>query len=111
MVGGDRCEREAGETESVLRRQVGAIPVTDALVIATSRVGDRHRQDATPSSPKRRRVIKELHPPASLRRSVKAGECQRVLGQPAVDGALVGGASLEAASFAAICLAAAAIAK
>ncbi|HVO31397.1 MAG TPA: triose-phosphate isomerase [bacterium] len=38
--------------------------------------------------------------------SVKANNAAELLGQPDVDGALVGGASLEAASFAAICKAA-----
>jgi triosephosphate isomerase (TIM) len=38
--------------------------------------------------------------------SVKAGNAAELLSQPDVDGALVGGASLDAASFAAICMAA-----
>jgi triosephosphate isomerase len=38
--------------------------------------------------------------------SVKAANAKELLGQPDVDGALVGGASLDAASFAAICAAA-----
>ena len=38
--------------------------------------------------------------------SVKASNAAELLGQPDVDGALVGGASLDAASFAAICMAA-----
>jgi triosephosphate isomerase len=38
--------------------------------------------------------------------SVKPGNAADLLGQPDVDGALVGGASLDAAAFAAICAAA-----
>jgi triosephosphate isomerase len=38
--------------------------------------------------------------------SVKPENAQELLGRPAVDGALVGGASLDVDSFAAICLAA-----
>jgi triosephosphate isomerase len=38
--------------------------------------------------------------------SVKPENAEEILGQPAVDGALVGGASLDVESFAAICLSA-----
>jgi triosephosphate isomerase len=52
-------------------------------------------------------LIKELHPTRVLYGgSVKPENATELMGQSAVDGALVGGASLEPASFAAICRAA-----
>ncbi|HET9938998.1 MAG TPA: triose-phosphate isomerase, partial [Gaiella sp.] len=52
-------------------------------------------------------LIKELHPTQVLYGgSVKPENAAELLAQPAVDGALVGGASLDTASFAAICSAA-----
>ncbi len=54
-------------------------------------------------------LIKELHDTAVLYGgSVKPENAAELLAQPAVDGALVGGASLEPDVFAAICRAAAA---
>ena len=45
-VGETEAEREAGETEAVLRRQVAAIPRHDEpRDRLRARLGDRHRQD------------------------------------------------------------------
>ena len=45
-VGETEDEREAGETEDVLRRQLSVLEAEDNLVVAYEPVlGDRHRQD------------------------------------------------------------------
>jgi triosephosphate isomerase len=108
-VGETDAEREAGETESVLRRQVGAIPRHDALVIAYEPVwAIGTGKTATPElAQAAHELIKELHPTRVLYGgSVKPENATELMGQSAIDGALVGGASLEPASFAAICRAA-----
>ena len=108
-VGETEAEREAGETDTVLRRQVAAIPQHDALVIAYEPVwAIGTGKTATPElAQQAHETIKELHETRVLYGgSVKPENAAELLGQPAVDGALVGGASLEPESFAAICRAA-----
>ena len=105
-VGETDAEREAGETEAVLRRQVAAIPRHDALVIAYEPVwAIGTGKTATPEiAQAAHELIKELHPTQVLYGgSVKPENAAELLAQPAVDGALVGGASLDPVSFAAIC--------
>ena len=108
-VGETEAEREAGETEAVLRRQVAAIPRHDALVIAYEPVwAIGTGKTATPElAQEAHELIKALHDTRVLYGgSVKPENAAELMAQPAVDGALVGGASLEPASFAAICRAA-----
>jgi triosephosphate isomerase len=108
-VGETETEREAGETESVLRRQVAAIPRHPALVIAYEPVwAIGTGKTATPElAQEAHEAIKELHDTRVLYGgSVKPENAAELMAQPAVDGALVGGASLEPDSFAAICRAA-----
>jgi triosephosphate isomerase len=108
-VGETEAEREAGETDAVLRRQVAAVPRHDALVIAYEPVwAIGTGKTATPElAQEAHGLIKELHSTRVLYGgSVKAENAAELMAQPAVDGALVGGASLEPASFAAICRAA-----
>ena len=108
-VGETEAEREAGETDAVLRRQVAAIPRHDALVIAYEPVwAIGTGKTATPELAQRAHdTIKGLHDTRVLYGgSVKPENAAELMAQPAVDGALVGGASLEPASFAAICRAA-----
>lgn len=108
-VGETEAEREAGETDAVLRRQVAAIPRHDALVIAYEPVwAIGTGKTATPElAQQAHETIKELHDTRVLYGgSVKPENAAELLTQPAVDGALVGGASLEPESFAAICRAA-----
>jgi triosephosphate isomerase len=108
-VGETEAEREAGETDAVLRRQVAAIPRHDALVIAYEPVwaigtGKTATRELAQQA---HETIKELHDTRVLYGgSVKPENATELLTQPAVDGALVGGASLEPESFAAICRAA-----
>ena len=108
-VGETEAEREAGETDTVLRRQVAAIPQHEALVIAYEPVwAIGTGKTATPElAQQAHETIKELHDTRVLYGgSVKPENAAELLTQPAVDGALVGGASLEPESFAAICRAA-----
>jgi triosephosphate isomerase len=108
-VGETESEREAGETEVVLRRQVAVIPRHDDLVIAYEPVwAIGTGKTATPEMAQEAHVlIKSLHSTRVLYGgSVKPENAAELLAQPAVDGALVGGASLDPVSFAAICRAA-----
>ena len=108
-VGETEGEREAGETEAVLRRQVAALPRHERLVIAYEPVwAIGTGKTATPEiAQEAHALIKELHDTRVLYGgSVKPENAAELMGLPAVDGALVGGASLEPGSFAAICRAA-----
>jgi triosephosphate isomerase len=110
-VGETEAEREAGEAEAVLRRQVSALPRHPALVIAYEPVwAIGTGRTATPDTAQEAHAfIKSLHPTRVLYGgSVNPDNAAVLLEQPDVDGALVGGASLEAVSFEAICLAGAA---
>jgi triosephosphate isomerase (TIM) len=111
-VGETDAEREGGATESVLRRQVEALPRHERLVIAYEPVwAIGSGKTATPD------LVRETHAfVKSLRDtrvlyggSVKPENAAELLAQADVDGALVGGASLDPASFSAICRTAAAI--
>jgi len=112
-VGETEAEREAGETEAVLRRQVEAIangvPERDELVLAYEPVwAIGTGKTATPE------IAQEAHAfiktildvPVLYGGSVKPENAGELAVQPDVDGALVGGASLDVESFAAICRAA-----
>jgi len=113
-VGETREERDAGDTGTVLRVQVQAIGEScgphDRLVLAYEPVwAIGTGLTATPE------LVQEAHTlikslldrPVLYGGSVKPENAVELLAQPAVDGALVGGASLEIDSFAAICEAAA----
>jgi triosephosphate isomerase len=108
-VGETAAEREAGETDAVLRRQVAVIPRHPALVIAYEPVwAIGTGKTATPElAQAAHETIKALHDTRVLYGgSVKPENAAELMAQPAVDGALVGGASLEPESFAAVCRAA-----
>jgi triosephosphate isomerase len=105
-VGETEFEREAGETEAVLRRQLAGIEPDDKLVIAYEPVwAIGTGKTATPELAQHaHELIKSLvDVPVLYGGSVKPDNAAELLSQPAVDGALVGGASLEVDSFAAIC--------
>ncbi len=105
-VGETEAERDAGETETVLRRQTSALAHDDNLVIAYEPVwAIGTGRTATPElAQEAHEVVKSvLDLPVLYGGSVKPGNAHELLGQPAVDGALVGGASLELESFEAIC--------
>ena len=108
-VGETEGEREMGETDAVLRRQVAAIPVHDALVIAYEPVwAIGTGKTATPDTAQAaHETIKALHDTRVLYGgSVKPENAAELMARPGIDGGLVGGASLEPESFAAICRAA-----
>jgi triosephosphate isomerase (TIM) len=109
-VGETEAERERGETEPVLRRQVSVLEAHDQLVIAYEPVwAIGTGKTATPAQ------AQEVHAfirglidvPILYGGSVKPDNAADLLGEPDVDGALVGGASLEVESFGAIVEAAA----
>ena len=113
-VGETEAEREADETETVLARQVAAIPRHERLVIAYEPVwAIGTGRSATPETAQEAHAfVKSLHPaPVLYGGSVKPENASSLLVQPDVDGALVGGASLDPTSFEAICLAAAQVAS
>jgi triosephosphate isomerase len=109
-VGETEPERDAGQTEAVLRRQVGAIRdgigETDDLVIAYEPVwAIGTGRTATPELAQEAHALVKsiLDVPVLYGGSVKADNAAALAAQPDVDGALVGGASLDVESFASIC--------
>jgi triosephosphate isomerase (TIM) len=105
-VGETEAEREAEETETVLERQVGAIPEHERLVIAYEPVwAIGTGKTASPETAQEAHAfVKSLHSSAVLYGgSVKPDNAVSLLALPEVDGALVGGASLDFPSFEAIC--------
>jgi len=105
-VGETEEERERGDTESVLRRQVSAFEADDNLVLAYEPVwAIGTGKTATPEiAQEAHGFIKSLlDVPVLYGGSVKPDNAAVLLSQPDVDGALVGGASLELESFIAIC--------
>ena len=112
-VGESEEERESGQTELVLRVQVEAIKdavgTHELLVLAYEPVwAIGTGRTATPElAQEAHAFIKSLLPrPVLYGGSVKPDNAAELLAEPDVDGALVGGASLEPDSFAAICRAA-----
>jgi triosephosphate isomerase (TIM) len=111
-VGETDAEREAGETEAVLERQVSALPRHERLVIAYEPVwAIGTGRNATPVQAEEAHV----HIRGRLRQwfgaaaadhchviyggSVKPDNIHELVMLPDVDGALVGGASLEVRAF------------
>jgi triosephosphate isomerase len=114
-VGETEAEREGGATEQVLRRQLEALRTVVAeenlerLAIAYEPVwAIGTGKTATPDQAEEaHELIKgTLEVPVLYGGSVKPDNATELLSQPNVDGALVGGASLELDSFLAICRAA-----
>ena len=115
-VGESEEERESGQMELVLRLQVEAIAeatgASEQVVLAYEPVwAIGTGQMATPDQAREAHMfIKNLlDVPVLYGGSAKPENAEELLSQPDVDGALVGGASLEVESFTAICQAAAAI--
>jgi len=120
-VGESLAERDAGNTLAIVDAQLdGALAGIDAasaarLVIAYEPVwAIGTGRTATPAQAQeahahiRKRLAERLGAPAAdairlqYGGSVKPGNAEALMGQPDIDGALVGGASLEAADFVAI---------
>ena len=105
-VGETEEQREAGETEDVLRRQVAVLDVHPQLVVAYEPVlAIGTGKSATPElAQDAHAFIKSLLAvPVLYGGSVKPDNAEELLSQPDVDGALVGGASLDIESFVTIC--------
>jgi triosephosphate isomerase len=107
-------QRESGDTELVLTIQVEAISFAagtyENLVLAYEPVwAIGTGRTATPEQAREAHAFIKglLDRPVLYGGSVKPENAAELLGQPGIDGALVGGASLEPDSFAAICRAAA----
>ncbi len=103
-------ERERGETEAVLRRQASVLEAHENLVVAYEPVwAIGTGKTATPEMAQDAHAFLKslLDVPVLYGGSVKPENAAELLAQPDVDGALVGGASLEVESFAGICEAAA----
>jgi triosephosphate isomerase len=120
-VGETEGERDAGETEEVLRRQLEA-DLADVDDVALGRVVIAYEpiwaigtgRTATPEQAAEaiafiRELIGARDAGAAERvrilygGSVKPANAAELFAQPGIDGGLVGGASLEAADFTAIC--------
>ena len=114
-VGESLEERESGEMELVLRLQIEAIAEAAdghaGLVIAYEPVwAIGTGRTATPEQARDVHAFVKgvIEAPVLYGGSVKPENAAELLAQPGVDGALVGGASLDVESFTAICHAAAA---
>jgi triosephosphate isomerase (TIM) len=105
-VGEQEEEREAGHTEEVLRRQVSVLQPREGLVVAYEPVwaiGTGRTATAEQAQDAHAFIKSLLQVPVLYGGSVKPENAEELLSQQDVDGALVGGASLELESFVAIC--------
>jgi triosephosphate isomerase len=105
-VGETGEERERGETETVLRRQLSVLSAHERLVVAYEPVwAIGTGKTATPEMAQEAHAFVKtlLDVPVLYGGSVKPENAEELLAQPDVDGALVGGASLEVDTFMAIC--------
>jgi triosephosphate isomerase (TIM) len=108
-VGETEEERETGQTEDVLRRQLAVLEPDDNLVVAYEPVwAIGTGKTATPElAQEAHAFIKSLlDVPVLYGGSVKPENAGELLTQADLDGALVGGASLDLESLTAICHAA-----
>jgi triosephosphate isomerase len=122
-VGETRAEREAGQTEAVVKRQLAAVIHTlghccGEMVVAYEPVwAIGTGLTATPAEAQAVHAVLRAQLHAATDKSgvmrvlyggsVKADNAAELFSQPDIDGGLIGGASLKVADFAAICLAAA----
>jgi triosephosphate isomerase (TIM) len=105
-VGELEGERDAGETEDVLRRQLSVLAADDQLVVAYEPVwaiGTGKTASAGQVREAHAFIKGLLDVPVLYGGSVTSINCEELLAVEAVDGALVGGASLDLDSFGEIC--------
>jgi triosephosphate isomerase (TIM) len=123
-VGETLAEREAGQTLDVIERQVeavlakcsaaelvrGAIAYEPVWAIGTGRTATPAQAQEVHAALRQQLGKPDAGAAASLRLlyggSVKAGNAAELFAQPDIDGGLIGGASLNAREFRAICTAA-----
>ena len=121
-VGETLAEREAGETATVVKRQLSAVIHTLAHCISQVVVAYEPvwaigtGRTASPEQAQEVHALlrAQLHAATEMSEamqilyggSVKADNASALFAQPDIDGGLIGGASLKAADFAAICRAA-----
>ena len=108
-VGETEEERDRDATGDVLRRQIGVLEGHESLVVAYEPVwAIGTGRTATPDQAQEAHALIRslLDVPVIYGGSVKPENAAALLAEPDVEGALVGGASLEVESFAAICEAA-----
>ena len=108
-IGETEGERDDGETSEVLRRQASVLEHDENLVIAYEPVwAIGTGKTATPEmAQEAHELVKSvLDVPVLYGGSVKPDNAAELLSQGAVDGALVGGASLDVDAFVGICRAA-----
>jgi triosephosphate isomerase (TIM) len=111
-VGEQEEEREAAHTEEVLRRQISVLQPHVGLVVAYEPVwaiGTGRTATAEQAQDAHAFIKTLVNVPVLYGGSVKPENAEELLSQPDVDGALVGGASLELEFFEAICQTAARI--
>jgi len=111
-VGETESERAQGKTEEVLRRQVSVFEPDDNFVVAYEPVwAIGTGKTATPELAQEAHAFLKsvLDVPVLYGGSVKPDNADSLLAQADVDGALVGGASLDLESFTEICRAGARI--
>lgn len=122
-VGETRAERESGQTEAVVKRQLAAVihtlgHCTGEMVVAYEPVwAIGTGLTATPAEAQAVHAVLRAQLHAATDKSgamrilyggsVKADNAAELFSQPDIDGGLIGGASLKVADFAAICRAAA----
>ena len=105
-VGETGEERERGQMEEVLRRQLRVLQRHERLSVAYEPVwAIGTGVTATPEQVQAAHAFVKglVDVPVLYGGSVKPDNAAELLAQPGVDGALVGGASLDVASFTAIC--------
>jgi triosephosphate isomerase (TIM) len=108
-IGETEQERENDQTEDVLRRQLSGLEPDDNVALAYEPVwAIGTGKTATPQLAQDAHAFikSQLEAPVLYGGSVKPDNAAELLAQPAVDGVLVGGASLELEPFTAICRAA-----
>ena len=99
-------ERRSGKTEHVLRRQLSVLEPHANLILAYEPVwaiGTGHTATPEMAQEAHAYIKSFLNAPVLYGGSVKPDNAEALLAQPDVDGALVGGASLDVDSFKAIC--------
>ena len=121
-VGETLAQREAGETEAVVKRQLAAVIqtvgqcVTEIVVAYEPVWAIGTGKTATPEQAQAVHAVLRAQLSAASTQAAKvpllyggsmnAGNAEQLLAQPDIDGGLIGGASLVAADFLAICRAA-----